>query len=274
MQINVDGVHHFFVVTLLPLLTRVGLKVLAAVAVWMVGRRVISWGMGFIERALRARKFDPTLGRYLYSSLVAFLTVCLVVGIAGFLGIETATFAALLAGVGLAIGTAWGDLLKSFAAGIFLLGLRPFRVGDEVTIAGVTGVVQEIGIFVCIVRTSDHVRVTISNHKIFSDNIRNFTEPAACRVDLRLQLPHNSDYKRAITLIEGALPDIAEIVKDPPPRVELLEITSAGPVLTLRPFCHESKATQVATACNKAMLDVLTPVGYFTANPPTVPKQA
>src|SRR5207244_399738 len=106
-------------------LTTFGLKLLGAIAVWIVGRRLIALAVRLTERALRRGPMDETLVGYVGSALTILLDVVLVVAILGFFGVETTTFAALLAGAGLAIGTAWGGILANFAAGVFLVGLRP-----------------------------------------------------------------------------------------------------------------------------------------------------
>src|SRR5262245_46205407 len=108
-------------------LTTFGLKLLGAIVVWIVGRRLIGLAVGLVERALRRGSMDETLIGYAASALTILLDVVLIVAILGFFGVETTTFAALLAGVGLAIGTAWGGVLANLAAGVFLIGLRPFR---------------------------------------------------------------------------------------------------------------------------------------------------
>jgi small conductance mechanosensitive channel len=95
-------------------------------------------------------------------------------------GIETTSFAALLAAAGIAIGAAWSGLLANFAAGAFLIILRPFKVGDFISGAGITGTVKEIGLFATTIDQPDNVRTTIGNNKLFSDNIVNYTlKPAA-----------------------------------------------------------------------------------------------
>ena len=103
------------------------------------------------------------------------LNVALVVAILGFFGVETTTFAALIAAGGVAIGVAWGGLLANFAAGAFLVFLRPFKVGDFVTAGGVTGTVEAIGLFGTTINTPDNVHTIVGNNKIFSDTIQNFS---------------------------------------------------------------------------------------------------
>src|SRR5262245_55134919 len=115
------------------ILVAVAWKIAGAVVLWLVGRSLISFAVRLVGRALTRQQFDVTLTRYLLTGLSIALNVALVVALLGFFAIETTTFAALLAAGGVAIGVAWGGLLANFAAGAFLVFLRPFRVGDVVT---------------------------------------------------------------------------------------------------------------------------------------------
>ena len=106
--------------TNLNLLSSVLLKVIGAIILWFVGRKLIGIGIGLTSKAMRVQKIDPTLIMYLISSLEVLLNIILVVALLGFFGIETTSFAALLAAAGVAIGAAWSGLLANFAAGAFL----------------------------------------------------------------------------------------------------------------------------------------------------------
>ena len=110
--------------------TTICLKVVGAIVLYMVGRWLISCAVSLMSRVLTARNFDPMLQRYLANIVGVLLNIVFVVAVLGFFGVETASFAALLAGVGLAIGAAWSGLLGNFAAGAFLIIFRPYKVGD------------------------------------------------------------------------------------------------------------------------------------------------
>ena len=114
-------------------------------------------------------KVEPTLVRYVVSTVKVVLRVVLVIAILSVFGIETTSFAALLAVADIAIGAAWAGLLANFAAGIFLILLRPFKVGDFIAAAGVTGTVREIGLFTTVIDQPDNVRTTVGNNKPFGD---------------------------------------------------------------------------------------------------------
>ncbi len=122
--------------TVLTLVTHVALQLVGAFVVWIVGRRLIHLAMRLVSRALTREHIDTTLISYVVSSLSVLLNVILIVAILGFFGVETTSFAAVLAAGGVAIGMAWSGMLANFAAGAFLVVLRPFKVGDFVTVGG------------------------------------------------------------------------------------------------------------------------------------------
>ena len=165
--------------------TEIGLKVLAAIFFWVIGRWLIGLAVSMVRAALERQQVDPTVLRYVGSIVTVTLNVLLVIGILGYFGIQTTTFAALVAAAGVAIGAAWAGLLANFAAGAFLIVLRPFKVGDFVAAGGITGTVTEIGLFATTVNTPDNVSTVVGNNKIFSDTIQNFTNNPFRRVDLK-----------------------------------------------------------------------------------------
>ena len=163
-----------------------GLRALGAVAVWFVGRWLIGLVVRLLGRALTRQHVDATLMRYLSNIVTVALNVILVVALLGYFGVETTSFAALVAGIGIAVGAAWGGLLANLAAGAFLVVLRPFKVGDYVKAGGVEGTVVELGLFATHITTGDNVVTLVGNNKIFSDTIQNYSANPYRRVDRRL----------------------------------------------------------------------------------------
>ena len=139
--------------------------------------------MRLVSKTLECQRVDPTVLRYLGTVILVTLNIILVVVILGYFGVETTTFAAIMASAGVAIGLAWSGLLANFAAGAFMIVLRPIKVGDFVTVAGVTGMVKEIGLFVTGVNTLEHVWTIVGNNKIFAETIQNFSANPFRRVD-------------------------------------------------------------------------------------------
>src|SRR5262245_39021585 len=135
-----------------------GWKLLGAAAVWIIGIAILRVVRHAAHRVMMARRFDATLTAYTEASLGILLKILLLIAVFGVLGVETTSFAALLAAVGIAIGAAWSGLLANFAAGLFLLFLRPFKVGDAIEAGGIGGTVREIGLFTTSVDTADNVR--------------------------------------------------------------------------------------------------------------------
>ena len=160
------------------------LKLLGALGLWVVGGWLIRLGVRLMRQAMGHSRLDPTMAGYLVNFIAVILRVILVVAILGFFGIPTASFAALLAGAGVAIGAAWSGMLGNFAAGVFLQMFRPFSVGDVICAAGVTGTVEEIGMFMSSILAADHVRNIVPNSRLFGDTIQNFSSHTYRRVDL------------------------------------------------------------------------------------------
>ena len=239
-----------------------GLKLLGAVVVWIIGRRLIALAVGLVSAGVRRQGVDETLVAYIGSGLRILLDVVLVIAILGFFGVETTTFAALLAGAGIAIGTAWGGILTNFAAGVFLVGLRPFKTGDFVTVAGTTGTVVEIGLLATVVNTPDNIRTIIGNGKILADTIQNYSANPHRRVELVAQLHYTVDPAAAMQLLRERLPRIPNVLADPAPQVEILEFTAAGPMLAVRPFCNNAHYWQVYFDTNRAIREIFASAGY------------
>jgi small conductance mechanosensitive channel len=170
--------------------------------------------------------------------------------------VETTSFAALLAGAGLAIGTAWGGLLTNFAAGAFLVILRPYRVGDFVSAGDVTGTVRAIGLFVTTLDTPDGVQTHVGNGKILAGTIQNFTANDLRRVDLLAQLHYSVDVNDAIARLKAKVAQIPNVSKTTEPDVEVLNFTQFGPVLAVRPYTHNNHYWQVYFDTNKAIIAV------------------
>src|SRR5215470_2941010 len=184
--------------TAMTTLTAFGLKVLGAIVAWIVGRYLINLAVRLVTAGLARQNVDPTLGRYLGTIISVALNVVLVVAILGYFGVETTSFAALVAAMGIAIGAAWAGLLANFAAGAFLIVLRPFKVGDYVKVAGIEGTVKEIGLFATTILMPDNVMAFVGNNKIFSDTIQNCSSSDFRRVDRTAQLAHGVNVPDAV----------------------------------------------------------------------------
>ena len=157
-----------------PVVIAFALKVVGAIVLYIIGRWLIGIVGTLITKALERQKIEPTIVRYIGNIISIALNVLLVIGILGYFGVETTSFAALIAALGIAIGAAWGGLLSNFAAGAFILVLRPFKVGDYVLAGEVEGTVRAIGLFTTAIDTPDNVNTMVGNAKVMNGTIKNY----------------------------------------------------------------------------------------------------
>jgi small conductance mechanosensitive channel len=251
-----------------PILVAFGLKAVGAVIVFLVGRWLIGLVTRLMGAAMLRQKVDPTVHRYMVNVIGMALNVILVVAILGYFGVETTSFAALVAGAGVAIGAAWSGLLGNFASGIFLLVLRPYKVGDYVTVGGVEGTVLEIGIFGTSLNTPDNVKTIVGNGKIMAGDIKNYTANPYRRVELAAQLAGGADVHKAIALLKDAVGKVPNITQTPGVDVEILEFNEFGPKLAVRPHCHTDHYWQVYFDTNMTIADTLGAAGFPVATRP------
>ena len=215
-----------------------------------------------VDRTLGRRGTDATLVRYAHSLLSIALTLALVIAVLGFCGVETTSFAALIAAGGVAIGMAWSGLLANFAAGVFLLILKPFKVGDLIAAAGITGTVRELGLFSTTIETVDGVVTFVGNNKVFGENIQNMSASRERRVDLLAQLAHGVDIEDARRRLRDAIGQVANVLATPAPVIEILEFNAMGTLLVVRPFCDNANYWQVYFDTNEAIRRCLGAAGY------------
>jgi len=242
--------------------TEIGTKIIAAIIFWIVGRWLIGLVGRMMQQAFEKQKLDPSLIRYIGNFVAVTLNIILVVAILGYFGVQTTTFAALVAGVAIAIGAAWSGLLANLAAGIFLIVLRPFKVTDFVTVGGITGTVQEIGLFTTSLNTPDNVLTIVGNGKVFGDTIQNFTHNPFRRVELKCQLAGSADHVTAMELLRQKLASVPNVLAEPAVQVEILEFNLVGPVLAVRPFCHNNNYWQVYFDGNRTIREALAAAGF------------
>jgi small conductance mechanosensitive channel len=254
--------------------TELGIKILAAIAFWIVGRWLIGRVIAVMGAALKRNDVDPTLTKYLGSIVAVALNIALVLGILGYFGIQTTSIAAMLAGAGVAIGAAWSGMLGNFAAGAFMLILRPFKVGDFVEIGGITGTVHELGLFGTTLVTPDNVLTLVGNGKVFGGTIQNYSALPVRRVDRTAQLAGGVDPLDAIARLKAAVAQIPNVAADPAPDVTLLDINLVGAVIAVRPYTHTDHYWQVYFDTNEAIVRVAREAGWPAPTPSQIIRQA
>lgn len=235
----------------------IGLKIIGALLALFIGRWLIRVVVRLLGKTLDAKLNEPTLSSYIGTLLSVLLHIALFISILGFFGFETTTFAALLAGVGLAIGTAWGGLLANFAAGVFLVVLRPFKIGDTVTAGAVTGTVREIGMFATKIFAGDNTVIYVGNNKIFSDNIQNYSANDYRRIEAKITLLPEYDSIEIMREILERLNKIPNILETPATEIGITEVTREGSAIVVRPYAENRNYQQVLFDTNRTIVELL-----------------
>lgn len=242
-------------------------QVLAAVALYIVGRWVIRAVRGVVRRALEHRQLDPTLAKYIDQTLGVLLTILLVIAALGVVGVQTNTLAGLLAATGVAVGVAWSGLLSNIAAGLFMVALRPFKKGDTVQIGGILGDVELIGFFGTSLLAPDGTKVMVGNARALADNIHNLSAVPHRRIDARAQLPWGCDPGAFYEMVRKRLVQEPKILTLPAPIVETFENNAAGPVAVIRPFCVPADYGEVFFLTNRIVAEEIAKAGFAPPNP-------
>ena len=255
---DMTSIHQFLSTTA----TELAIKVMAAIACWIIGRWLIGRVVALIQAAMNRNQVDPTLTKYLGNIVAIALNIALVLGILGYFGIQTTSFAAILAGAGVAVGAAWSGMLGNFAAGAFLLVLRPFKVGDFISAGGITGTVKELGLFGTTIVTPDNVHTLVGNGKVFGDTIQNFSTNPTRRVERTALLANGVDPLDAIARFKTAVAQIPNVATNPAPEVSLLDFRLEGSVIAVRPYTHTDHDWQVYFDTNEAIARVCKEAGW------------
>ncbi len=205
-----------------------GLNVVAALAIFVLGRIAASLVRNVVRKIMRKRKVDETLVGFVTNLLYAGILAFVVIAALAKLGIQTASFVAILGAAGLAIGLALQGSLSNFASGVLMIIFKPFSKGDYVDAGGASGSVDEIGIFTTIIKTLDNKVIIVPNSKITSDNITNYTLMDIRRVDLTVSAGYSADVDEVKATLMEILKSDQRILEDPPPFVGLAEMADSS----------------------------------------------
>jgi len=213
-----------------------GLKILLAIAIFLIGKRIARAITNLAVKTMRKQEVDIELIGFIDSLLYWGLFAVIVVAALGQLGIQTASFVAILGAAGLAIGLALQGSLSNFAAGVLIILLRPFRVGEFVDIAGTAGTVHTIKIFTTELRTGDNKAVIIPNARVLDSNITNFSSTGSRRVDMVIGIGYDDDIDKARDVIKGLIAADSRILSEPAPIVAVTELADSSVNFIVRPW--------------------------------------
>jgi small conductance mechanosensitive channel len=217
-----------------------GGRLLSAIVVFVIGRWVVGLIVRWLDAAMRRAEVDETLAGFLDNILRATLMVLVLLTCATVLGIPTTNFLAIIGAAGLAVGLALKDSLSNFSAGVMLVLFRPFKAGDFIDAAGVSGTVEEIGIFKTDIRTPDNKLIIVPNSLIYGDTITNFSAKDTRRIDLVIGVGYGDAIHRAREIMMGVLEADERILKDPSPAVMLLELGASSVDFAVRPWVNSA----------------------------------
>lgn len=217
---------------ILPWAINIGL----ALAIFIVGRWVVKLLMNLVGRMLRKTKMDVMLINFVSSIAHALLLLFVVIAALGQLGVDTTSLIALIGAAGLAIGLSLQDSLKNFAAGVMLIVFRPFKAGDFVEAAGVSGVVEQIAIFNSIFRTGDNREIIIPNGNIYSGNIINYSKRDTRRVDMVFGIGYGDDLLKAKQILVDILEQDERVLKEPAAVVSVAALADSSVNFNVRPW--------------------------------------
>jgi small conductance mechanosensitive channel len=215
-------------------------RVLAALAIFIVGRLFLRALIRWAASAMRRVGVDDTLNRFLGNLLYMVLLVFLVLTTFSVLGVPTTNFLAIVGAAGLAIGLALKDSLANFSSGVMLVFFRPFKVGDQIEAAGVGGVVESIGIFNVVLKTPDNRAINVPNSLIYGGTITNYNAESTRRVDLTIAIGYHADIPQAKSLIAAVVAADARIAKFPAPEVAVQDVLQTAVTLAVRVWVNNA----------------------------------
>jgi small conductance mechanosensitive channel len=222
------------------LVTIYGLKVIAAIAIFVIGRWVAKAVVSMIRKMMRNAEVDQTLRGFVANMAYIALLAFVVLAALGQLGIQTTSFIAILGAAGLAVGLALQGSLSNFAAGFLMILFRPIRVGDFIEGAGTAGTVEEIAIFTTTLVTPDNKTVIIPNAALTGGNIVNWTVKGTRRVDMVMGIGYTDDIDKAKQIMADILAKDPRVLKDPAPAIAVSELADSSVNFVVRPWVKAS----------------------------------
>ena len=228
-----------------------GLKILAAIVVLVLGRWVIKLIKKWMANGLMSRHGDATLHSFLSNLVSVVLYFFLIMAIVGILGINTSSLVALLASAGLAVGMSLGGTLQNFAGGVLIIMFRPFKVGDFIAAQGMEGKVSEIQIFNTHLLTMDNKEVILPNGALATGVMTNYSKQVTRRVDWVYSISYGDDYDKAKSVLRGLCDKDQRILKSPEPFIELGKLNDSSVDITLRVWVNSADYWAVYFSMNE-----------------------
>ncbi len=215
-----------------------GKKILMAVIIYLVGRYIVRFLKRVVNGFLDRRNVVPEVKTFVGSIVSVSLNLILIISVVGALGIETTSFAALLASAGVAIGMAMSGQMQNLAGGVLILLQKPYKIGDYIETNGIQGVVESVQIFTTKLKTVDNKVITVPNGAISGSVLTNYSDQPLRRVDFSFGVEYGQDFEKAKQVLMQVIDADEHILKDPAPFVELGELADSSVNITVRVWCN------------------------------------
>ena len=215
-----------------------GVQVILALTIFIVGKWVAKKIANIVQRVLAKNNVDPAIQHFVGSLVSWVLIIFVVIASLGQLGIQTASFVAIVGAAGLAVGLALQGSLAKFSAGVLILIFRPFKVGDFIEVAGVSGVVQKIQIFTTELHSPDNKKIIVPNGGVISGNITNYSANDTRRVDLVFGVGYGDDINAAKAVLQSVVAAEPKVLQDPAPTIAVVELADSSVNLVCRPWVN------------------------------------
>ncbi len=221
----------------LELAKEFGPKLITAILIYIIGSWIIKRIVKATGKVMSKSKYDESLQRFLLNLISWAFKVFLIIIVISRLGVDVTTFAAVIAAAGLAIGLALQGSLSNFAGGVLLMIFKPYRIGDLIEAQGVLGVVKEIEIFTTKLTTPENKLAIVPNGAMANGNIVNYTTEGKIRVDTVIGVGYGEDIKKTKEVLMRVLTSNSQVLQDPAPSVNVMELADSSVNFAVRPFC-------------------------------------
>ncbi|MBP6387112.1 MAG: mechanosensitive ion channel family protein, partial [Pseudarcicella sp.] len=220
-------------------------KLGGAILVYFIGSILIKWVSSAVGSLMKARAVDPSLQSFLNSMLKGLLSILLLLTVFGMLGVNLTSFAAILAGLAVGVGSALNGTLGNFAGGVMMLLFKPFKIGDIIEAQGQTGTVTEQGIFNTTLLSPDNKSIILANGPLSTGTIVNYNTHGSLRVDITIAIDPAESIEQAREVAITALKSIPEVLAEPKPEVSVLKVADGMVTLAIRPYSTQDNYWKV-----------------------------
>jgi len=211
-------------------------NIIFALLIWFIGRKMIKIIMSIFGKIFVKANFETVLSDFLNSIISSLLLAFLIIAVLDQVGVPTTSLVAIFGAAGLAVGLSMQDSLKNFAAGVMIIVNGPFKAGDFIEVAGVSGVVEKVAVFSTVIRTGDNREVIVPNGNIYGDVIINYSARDTRRIDLVIGIGYEDDIKKTKKVLASILETEEGVLKEPAYGLALGELADSSVNFNVRPW--------------------------------------